>query len=276
MKLKSIIIITLFLNLSNILSANDNKHLPYSQEEKKSKVLNLYGDEFKPTNKGYGVDISSQRQDELDLKCLAFIREATASKRKISAVELGGGFGKYSLQMVMQGASVIMVDIGEMAKDTFNKAFETGIVKSENLTFIQKDFRDLNESDIPENIDLIFSQRSINYIPYVEAKKILQWLYSRLADYGSIFISAAGWDTEYGKTYPDRNKPIEERFNFIMPDMQQKHGIMHKIVTYKKEDMTKLLKEVGFSEINVTCSAFGNIKATARKMSMLENKWRIL
>lgn len=51
-----------------------------------------------------------------------------------------------------------------------------------------------------------------------------------------------------------------------MPDMQQKHGIVHKIVTYKKEDMVSLLMEAGFSEINVTCSAFDNIKATARKM----------
>ncbi|NGX63289.1 MAG: hypothetical protein KR126chlam6_00697 [Candidatus Anoxychlamydiales bacterium] len=87
-----------------------------------------------------------------------------------------------------------------------------------------------------------------------------------MADRGAIFISAAGWDTEYGKTYPDRMKEIEDRFNFVTPDMQQKHGIMQKIVTYKEEDMVRLLTEVGFSEINVTSSAFGNIKATARKM----------
>ena len=36
-------------------------------------TLNQYGDKFKSTENGRGVDISSQRQDELDLCCLSFI-----------------------------------------------------------------------------------------------------------------------------------------------------------------------------------------------------------
>ncbi|NGX63290.1 MAG: hypothetical protein KR126chlam6_00698 [Candidatus Anoxychlamydiales bacterium] len=173
MKLKLIVIITLFLNLSNLLAANDDKNLSYSRGEENANVLNQYGDKFKPTDSGYGVDISSQRQDELDLKSLSFIREASNSEKKIIAVELGGGFGAHSLNMAMEGATVIMVDIAEMARNTFNKALESKVVKSEDLCFIQKDYRDLNESDIPKNFDVLYSQR-VNYVTYDEAKKIIK------------------------------------------------------------------------------------------------------
>ena len=84
-----------------------------------------------------------------------------------------------------------------------------------------------------------------------------------MAPNGAIFISAAGWDTEIGKTHPDRDKPIEKRFNLVSMDMQQKYDLFHPIVTYKEEEMTALLNEVGFSDIYVTSSPFGNIKAMA-------------
>ena len=58
---KLIFIITLFLNLSNLSASNDYENLSYNQAEKQSDVLNQYGDKFKPTDGGYGVDISSHR-----------------------------------------------------------------------------------------------------------------------------------------------------------------------------------------------------------------------
>lgn len=61
-----------------------------------------------------------------------------------------------------------------------------------------------------------------------------------------VYISAAGFDTEYGQTYPDRDKPVEARFNFVTPDMQEKHAIFHKITNYTEDDMASLLRAVGF------------------------------
>ena len=112
---------------------------------------------------------------------------------------------------------------------------------------------------------MLYSQRAIHYVPYRTAEKILRQMFNRMAKDGMVYISAAGYDTEYGKTYPDRSKPVEERFNFVTPDMQEKHGIFQKIVTYKEEEMAALLKGAGFTDIHVTHSAFGNIKAVAHK-----------
>ncbi len=196
-------------------------------------IINTYGDHFVPTYDGRGVDISSQRQDQLDLSALNFIREKVARCNKVQVIELGGGCGAHSIQMAIEGAEVIMIDIADTAAENFHKFSKTERGNPERLHFIQKDFTSLKQEDIPENYDMLFSQRSIHYVPYEDAKKILQLLYGHMARNGVIFISAAGWDTEYGKTYPDRNRPVDQRFNFITPDMQEKPGIRHKITTYK-------------------------------------------
>ena len=223
--------------------------------------LNLYQDAFIPTANGCGVDISSQRQDELDLKCFAIIEKKILETGKCSVIDLGGGNGTYSMAMARLGASVIMIDIEEMSQENLNLA------SNENLKFrfIQKDFNELTNSDIPNNFDILYSQRAIHYIPYEEAKKLLKTLFAQIDHGGFLFLSANGWDTEYGKTYPDREKPVEKRFNYLTPKMQKKHGIYHKVVTYKKEEMAALLESCGFKEISVTSSLFGNIKATAKK-----------
>lgn len=219
--------------------------------------LNEYGDAFNPTEGGYGVDISSQRQDELDLASLEFISSAEGP---VAAVELGGGFGAHSIRMAEAGANVVMIDIADMTTEKFKKTAVSG-----KLKFLCRDFSSLQPMELPDHIDLLYSQRAIHYVPYAEAKRVLAMMSNRMTSGGAVFISANGWDTEYGKTFPDRDKPVEERFNFVTPEMQEKHGITHKIVTYKKEELAQLLRDAGFTDVQVTRSAFGNIKAMARK-----------
>jgi hypothetical protein len=231
-----------------------------------SDSLNQYGDDCRPTEDGYGVDIASQRQDELDLASIIWIRDKTRTGKKITAIDLGGGFGAHSIQMAAAGAKVVMIDIADMASDAFRKAIEFGLVRAGELHLIRKDFVKLMEADIPDNYDVLYSQRAIHYIPYAEAKKLLILCFHKMAYGGIAYISAAGFDTEYGKTYADRERTIPERFTFLTGDMQEKHGIMHKIVTYREEELAQLLKDVGFINISVTHSAFGNIKATAQKL----------
>ena len=227
--------------------------------------INDKGDVFLPTEDGHGVDISSQRQDELDIRSCQVIRERVVAGGEVHVVDLGCGFGAHSIRMAEAGALVTMVDLSPEAVDFFKKAIEHGVIASGSVRFIQKDFRDIADSDLPEKIDVLYSQRAIHYLPYKEAGLVLSRLSHRMAGNGAVFISAAGFDTEYGKTYPDRDKPVEERFAFVAEDMQKKHGITHKLVTYKEEDMARLLETSGFRDIKVTQSDFGNIKAMAYK-----------
>ena len=227
--------------------------------------INEKGDVFLPTEDGHGVDISSQRQDELDICSCQMIRERAAAGNEVHVVDLGGGFGAHSIRMAEAGALVTMIDLSSESVDFLKKAVGQGIITSGSVRLVQKDFRDIADLDLPEKIDVLYSQRAIHYVPYKEVLLVLSRLSHRMAGNGAVFISAAGFDTEYGKTYPDRDKPVEERFAFVAKDMQKKHGITHKLVTYKEEDMARLLETSGFRDIKVTRSDFGNIKAMACK-----------
>jgi SAM-dependent methyltransferase len=232
-----------------------------------SKPFNQYGDRFKPTDDGHGVDIASQRQDELDAASLDYIRRTTEAGRRVTALDLGGGYGTHSVRMAEAGAVVTMVDVEDMASGAFASAIVEKSVPSDALRFLQRDFCCLADHEIPKDIDVLYSQRAIHYVPYRRAETLLRRISNRMARGGMVYISAAGFDTEYGQTYPDRDKPVEARFNFVTPDMREKHAIFHKIATYTEEDMASLLRAVGFSIIRITRSAFGNIKTIAMKPS---------
>jgi hypothetical protein len=222
--------------------------------------LNQYGDKLTPTADGRGADIASQRQDELDLAALAEARARAAGGEKVVALDLGGGFGAHSIRLAEAGASVTMIDVADMASSAFARS-----AAKERLAFLKKDFRAITPADLPDGLQILYSQRAIHYVRYAEALALLKLAAAKMAPGGAVFLSAAGHGTEYGLTYPDRDKPVEERFALVTPDMRAKHAIAHEIATYREEDAAKLLAEAGFVDVKVTRSSFGNIKATARK-----------
>src|SRR5690349_17256430 len=84
--------------------------------------INQYGDRFLPTDGGYGVDVASQRRDELDDECLEYIGVRTKAGLETRAVDLGGGCGAHSMRMGEAGAEVTMIDIVDMATPHFARA----------------------------------------------------------------------------------------------------------------------------------------------------------
>ena len=214
---------------------------------------------------GRGHDISSKRQDELDFQSVKTIEDRTAAGLATIALDLGGGYGAQAQRFAEAGAIVTLIDRGDMARETFNRAVTEGRVKPDALNFVQKDFTSLTAADVPDNIDVFYSQRAIHYVPYDEAAKTLSLIFNKMAPGSKAFVSAAGYDTEYGLTYPDRDKPVEQRYSLLTPDMAEKHDIRTKIVTYAEADLAKLLINTGFTDVQVARSDFGNIKAMARK-----------
>ncbi|MDE1153655.1 MAG: methyltransferase domain-containing protein [Micavibrio sp.] len=214
---------------------------------------------------GRGHDITSKRQDELDAQSIKAVVDGVAAGRPVTVLDLGGGYGTQSVRFAEAGATVTMIDRGDMAAAAFNAAVESGRVAKDKLTLQQSDFGKLAAADVPDGIDVFYSQRAIHYVPYADAAQALSLIFNKMAPGGKAFISAAGFDTEYGKTYPDRDKPVAERYAFLAPDMQEKHDIRHKIVTYSEGDMAELLTKTGFTDVQVTRSDFGNIKAMGRK-----------
>ncbi len=232
---------------------------------------NLYGDSMdkeKDTG-GTGSDIASQRQDELDTASLYYIKKISDQNKRISVLDLGGGFGTHSIKMAGCGANVFMVDHSEIAmakaKSNFLGAINEGKVGADSLQLMQEDFSKLTNDDLPNNVDVLYSQRAIHYVPFNVAQDLLSRISNHMVDGGRVYISASGHGSELGDGYPDIDKSVTERFSFLAEDMQEEHSMEHKVCLYKEEDMTLLLESSGFTVKEVKSSSFGNIKAQAFK-----------
>lgn len=230
-----------------------------------SRPINQHGDYFIPAGGGRGVDIASQRRDKLDTESLRYIRSRVKTGRKTIALDLGGGFGAHAIRMAQEGAVVLMIDVAGMAAEQFARASANQGFPPGRLTFLQKDFTQLSPEDIPAGFHVLYSQRAIHFVNYRTAKELMRRLFIHMAPGGAAFVSATGYDTECGRTYLDRSKPVEDRFNHLAPDMQQKHGIEQRLVIYREQDLTALLRSAGFRDVRVWTSSFGNIKAVAKK-----------
>ncbi len=165
--------------------------------------------------------------------------------------------------MASLGAHVLMIDLVNVAKDNFNAAVAAGAKGT--LSFLQKDFGKLKETDVPDGLDILYSQRALHYLRYKDAAKCLKMIFGKMATGGAAFISVAGMGCEFGTSYPDRAKPVQRRFNKLAPDMQAKYNTQHKLVLYTEAETRVLLEDAGFSGITFIPSNFGNIRACAFK-----------
>jgi hypothetical protein len=137
-----------------------------------------------------------------------------------------------------------MFDVADMATSNFRKAVEFWRVLPGQLQFVCRDFATLTQADIPDSYDVLYSQRAIHYICYVEARSLLRLLFEKMASGGRAYVSAAGFDT--GKSYPERGKPVQERFAQISSAMQKEHGITQPIVITLRRRWPIYLKMQGF------------------------------
>ena len=223
-------------------------------------AINELGDEIITTTGSHGVDVSSQRLDNLDKTALRYALNLDLYEESHSAVDLGCGFGSQGIRFSLFGMDTTLIDIHDIS-DRVNLL--TDLFSIGNLQFIQTDVRELCPDDLPEAISILHSQRFIHYLTFEEARALLSLLAERMAPSGRIFISASGLHSELGDGYPDRDVAIEDRYSKLSPTMAERHDIRDPVCLYAKEDMERLLSESGFQLCEFLSSDFGNVKAIA-------------
>lgn len=217
----------------------------------KHDALNIYGDGKVLTKGGRGVDVASQRVDDLDRAALDFIRARTAP----SVLEIGCGFGGQSLRMAENGAVVTALDMHD---------YSGSIPAHDRISFVQGDLSSFDPSPAVR-YDAIFSQRTIHYLPFDQAADALKRLVEKhLAPGGAVFLSASGLGSELGGLYPHADHPVGERFAKLSPQMAEKHAIHAPVCLYTCDDLAILLLMCELHP-KVWISPFGNIKAIGEK-----------
>ena len=225
------------------------------------KTLNFYGDILFPTTGVHGADVASQRLDDLDKES---IREVLSLEHpRVTCVDLGCGFGWHGARLAMLGADVHTFDL--LPESTLS------IFLRENtrllLSHRSGDLRHLKLENLPEEVNIAFSQRFIHYLTYEEAQHLIQTIDERCSPAACFYLSASGLNSELGQNYDGSSVEIHDRFSRLSPEMQSKHGIWEPVCLYSESELTELMVSNGFKASKVWKSKFGNIKGVFRKES---------
>lgn len=223
--------------------------------------LNVYGDKMVDTTGAHGADIASQRMDDLDQACMDFVADRLYVGRPPNAVDIGGGSGAMAKRMAAAGANVLMVDLSDQTANI--EAASRSLVNPSALAFVQADVNAVPDESWPKPIHLVFSQRTLHYLPYARARQFLVKMRTLCAPEARFFLSTGGLRTEYGVTYPDRNKKPQDRFACLAPDMAEKHHIHAPQCLYTIEDLIEQVEGAGLRVLKGWESSFGNTKLIA-------------
>jgi len=203
---------------------------------------------------GHGVDIAVKRADDLDKKMLEHLQ----SKVNPEVLDLGCGAGGQSFRMVETGALVTAIDSYD-----FSKEFDTYKVENKvddnTLQFIQGDISDLATLISGKTYSDVCVQRTLHYLPYTQAFKLLSSLSIIIDD--RLYISVTGIDSDVGKNYTGKEESLEARFEELDFETKSTFNIHKPVCLYTKDEFVKLLESAGWEIDLCWTSAFGNIKA---------------
>lgn len=215
---------------------------------------NVYGDNLgNRAGVGHGVDIGSQRMDDLDFLAVECLAGLPLGSR--IACDLGCGKGGLLSHMRGVGAIVIGVDNTPIP--------DAPVFGQGRAEYIQADLRD-TDFNFLNGVSVVTCQRTIHYFPAAQAVYLLSEVRRNMRSAGDLFISASGLNSELGEGYPHAGYPLFSRFAKLSPVMQEKHGILAPVCLYDKEGLAEVLTAAGFIVEIGFVSTFGNIKMVAR------------
>jgi cyclopropane fatty-acyl-phospholipid synthase-like methyltransferase len=224
--------------------------------------INMYGDAPISTTGVHGHDISSQRVDDLDLGCLAFVEWLTKLKTRVFALDIGGGLGAQSKRMATHGANVVLVDLSDQSKNIarFNET-----MGREAIRFHHLDVRDFIYLQITTLFDVIYSQRMLGCIRHREAVEVISTVRESSSQEAHFFFSTGGLQSELGQNYSHQKIPVEQRWGSVSSDLAKKHQIFLPECLYSELELTHLVELCGLSVIRSWTSKFGNPKVICKR-----------
>lgn len=213
---------------------------------------------------GYGRDVATDREDELDKDCLSYLKSIQGRFIHPLVIDIGGGNGAMSVKMAQYGAYVTLVD-------PILKPLHIDQYKDSCIRHISKEIEAIEEKDIlgiseSHKLDIVYSQRMMHYLPYCRAVEILQKLHDDyVINFCKIFLSITGLESALGENYTGQNFPIDSSSRHVIPvNTEAKHlGICEPVTLYTQEEAEQLMRESGYQNIKITKSVYGTLKVIA-------------
>jgi cyclopropane fatty-acyl-phospholipid synthase-like methyltransferase len=164
--------------------------------------------------------------------------------------------------MADAGATVTALDVDDYSQEFLSAVRQAGW--DDRCSFLQQDITKFKVADNLEPFHVIVCQRMIHYVSYATALEIVADLRRTLTEDGRLYISASGLHSELGNGYPERSKPVSQRYAALSDEMSSRHAIKGPVCLYSVADLARLLEDAGMLVEQVFASPFGNIKAVAK------------
>lgn len=205
---------------------------------------------------GHGVDVAEHRADDLDKFCIERVRTLPNPV----VWDLGCGAGGQSFRLAAAGALVQAVDIYDFSAQFISRLEEYPLLQP-MVHFVHSDISGF-VAKAHAQVDCVLFQRTIHYLPYAEARAVLQKLASLTTD--SLYISVTGIDSAVGDRYAGREVPIADRFHALDTEQAERFSLFKPVCLYTPEEFTALLQDSGWKIERQWESAFGNSKAVCQ------------
>lgn len=204
----------------------------------------------------YGVDVVSTRLDDLDKRVLAAVKEMVSVGVSPRVLDVGCGQGGLSLALAAAGATVVALDIDDYG----DVIHAQSAPHSDAIEFVQADIRDWVTTNT-EQFDLVVLQRALHYLPYEDARIVLEKLHS-VSD--RLYLSVTGAETAIASHYEATTQSVTERWGKLDKVGQELFSISAPLCLYSEGEVRTLLAETGWQVEWLRVSDFGNIKVEAK------------
>ncbi len=209
----------------------------------------------------HGIDISKSRLDDIDREVLRF---ALCYKGKKVAVDIGCGYGRVSIILALMGFDIYLIDIQDLSE--YFKRVGEALDISDKLHFIHKDISEIRGEDLPTDIVIAISQRTLHHVQYADAQHILKLVHNKMINGGKLFLSLSGIESKLAEVYKCADSPVAERFCEVGEVGKRVYSINGKVCLYNQQEAGEMVKRAGLELSRVYKSAFGNIKLIASKV----------
>lgn len=220
---------------------------------------------------GFGIDIASERADELDSACSEFVAVRLAkSNEPVRVIDLGSGMFGQTRRLASLGAVVIAIDMNEKLTKVYQSLNDSN--PDWQIHFICADVATLDIDGLGVSPDAIYSQRMLHYLPYWRTRDVLLSFRRILADSGRLFLSVSGLESELSTGYQHASQPVAERYCLLSAEIAQTHRMTRAVCLYTLSDFEELLESVGLGVIQIWKSHFGNIKAICNNVCVQQGQ----
>lgn len=236
------------------------------------KKLNDYGDDGRiiPGDLGFGTDVSFDRLDDLDRAALGFITELVARKGtgRVHCTDIGCAYGRASIEFALAGANVFSIDLADTSQHLYHefssRAAASGLPAEKIgwIRFFQADARKVDYLSLNAPLDMVYSQRTLHYIPQRDLEVLLNRIRPALASGAQLFIGVSGLHSPLARGYGHKREQVEKRFSRLNQDDSEvgKHRIRQPVCLYTKDELAAIFEKCGFRTLRAETSPFGNVK----------------